>query len=165
MSCERSEEVYLYFFEELSSAGARDFARHLDACSSCRNEYALLKNISDAVQSGGGLEEKIDAICDKRIKQAIIRMRTTKYHWALPWTYLMKKSALALLILATGFFAGRQFYQDGGGNPSNTPAMALRSSQESTTQYDTAQNDTIDDFIESQSQGILPVGIFKNTAD
>ncbi|MGM0462290.1 MAG: anti-sigma factor family protein [Fibrobacterota bacterium] len=165
MSCERSEEVYLYFFEELSSAGAQDFARHLDDCSSCQNEYALLKKVSHVIQRGGGLEQKIDAACDKRIKQAIIRMRTTKYHWALPWTYLMKKSALALIILATGFFAGRQFYQAGPQNSSEVHSVAIGSQEESSMNYDTANADTIDDFIENQSRGILPVGIFKNTAD
>jgi hypothetical protein len=48
-SCERSEEMISFLYQELDERGARDFEQHLADCSSCSRELASFSEIRNGV--------------------------------------------------------------------------------------------------------------------
>ena len=47
--CHRAEDLISYLYGEASATDARDFAKHLEQCESCRTEFASFKYVHESI--------------------------------------------------------------------------------------------------------------------
>ena len=110
MDCRRRGDVPLYFDGELDPAATREFERHLDGCSDCRDELVAL----DALRSD--LRDSLSRVtAPVALRERLLAISASSRPTRRSWLPLAAAAALAFVVggAATTAWHGRGRWSEG----------------------------------------------------